>query len=182
MKRLTGVLGLIAVLSSCMQTEHAGVETKKQSYFDLASYMRQQVAAMQKTHPEVLKSVTENGIPESKTKQIVNWKRELAIFAGSDINKPAWRSSYREVKKEGEVSYLSTDPKLRTRQLSISSDSKGRVTHIRIVNHTSNYLYTSNEVLDFFPDSLYQVEKKQQVMLLGETSYLVTGKINTSSQ
>ena len=44
-----------------------------------------------------------------------------------------------------------------------------------IVNHTKNMLYENTEKLSYFPDSLYLIQKKQRVRLLGTDTYRISG-------
>src|ERR1700688_2857367 len=64
------------------------------TYFDLKGYFKKNAAQFSLHNRPVFKTVVHNGITESKKIQIDNWERELSLFIGSDINKPAWKDSY----------------------------------------------------------------------------------------
>ncbi len=46
-----------------------------------------------------------------------------------------------------------------------------------IYNDSKNMLYESQEWLSYFPDSLYQIDKKQTVRLLGTNTYKIKGAL-----
>jgi hypothetical protein len=100
------------------------------------------------------------------------------MFTESDINKPAWRDSYRVVEDSGRISYRALDSNLRTRSIVIKKDIAGKPTQIDIINKTHNLLYQSREHLRYVPDSIYSIDKKQHVILIGDNHYLVSGRLN----
>ncbi|WP_462266220.1 hypothetical protein [Mucilaginibacter sp.] len=148
-------------------------------YFDLKGYFKGDSARLSRLHPVVTKTVAQNHQEETQRVTIKNWGEELSLFSQSDINKPAWRQSYSVTTSPAFTIYTATDPKLITRKIVLSRDS---ITHkikwILINNYTKNLLYTSVEKLTYFPDSLYQIEKRQHIRLLGTNLYLIKGKIN----
>ncbi|HWZ14583.1 MAG TPA: hypothetical protein VNW95_05035 [Mucilaginibacter sp.] len=123
-----------------------------------------------------MKTVTHNGVTQSKKVRIGNWERELDLFIGSDINRPAWKDSY-TVTISGDITiYRAKDFKLKMRQMDIKKD-KDKVQWVLIFNRTKNLLYETTEKLSYFPDSLYSIEKYQHVKLMGNNTYSVQGLI-----
>jgi hypothetical protein len=51
----------------------------------------------------------------------------------------------------------------------------GKVNYVLILNYSENLLYTNTEKLSYFPDSLYEVVKRQRVRLIGENRYKIQG-------
>ncbi|MXV51352.1 hypothetical protein GS399_10260 [Pedobacter sp. HMF7647] len=162
------------MLFSCSQP---GKPIKTDTYFDLAGYFSREAERLSRLNPDILKTVSRNGEQEQKKLRVTNWKNELELFELSDINKPAWRDSYSVKQSGSSVSYLSNDPKLRTREIKIDFDDAKKVKHILIVNKSDNALYTSDETLNYFPDSAYSIDKRQHVVLIGNNDYLVQGKL-----
>jgi len=144
-------------------------------YFDLTGYFKAEATRLGKQNKPIIKTVSYNGKPETKTILIKNWTRELDLFASSDINKAAWKDSYRIAKSNDSIVYTAIDTNLHSRRIVIALKA-AHVKGIIISNFTKNMLYETSEKLIYYPDSLYYIEKHQHVKLLGTNSYQITGK------
>jgi hypothetical protein len=129
---------------------------------------------------KVDKTVSRNSVSENRENISPNWDAEFSMFAESDINKPAWTDSYTVRTDSSGTSYTAIDNKLRTRSIRLKKNKSGSIIEVAVVNLTKNYLYSSSEELLYIPDSLYRILKKQDVILLGNNSYEISGifKIN----
>lgn len=159
---------LLVFLASCGKENQ---ETSKQ-YFDIKGYFSKEAERLQKENPVISKTVVQNEQPEVRSLKIDNWKTELELFAASDINKPAWKNSYHVISRGNIKQYISKDKQLKTNKISIVS-SGGVIKHISISNASQNMLYSSNEQLDYYPDSLYSIKKRQTVRIIGTNSYSI---------
>src|SRR5665213_1962489 len=83
---------------------------EKSKYFDIRGYFTADASRLNKLNLQVLKTVTHNGISEGKTIHIDNWARELDLFIGSDINKPAWKDSYTVINEGNLLVYRAKYP------------------------------------------------------------------------
>lgn len=162
---------LVLIVASCSQPE----PTKKASYVDLKGYFELEAQRLNKANPAVFKTVAHNDAKEARSVKDIDWETELSLFIGSDLNKPAWRDSYKLINQAGKIVYRASDPDLKTREISILKDSLGKITKVSIVNHTKNLLYSSDEQLLYIPDSLYQISKRQHVAVIGENRYFIKG-------
>jgi hypothetical protein len=166
---------LITYLPSCKpENVETGAQTK---FFDLKGFFRTDTALLRKLDPLVTKSVTHNGVTETKKVKIDDWGAELSLFSQSDINKPAWRESYNIESNGTSIIYRAKSFDLRT-QLIVINKNGDKIKWMMIYNSTKNVLYQTNEKLSYFPDSLYIIEKYQKVRLLGANNYLIKGRIN----
>lgn len=165
------VIFLILLISSCQGPEQ--VQEKK--YVDLKAFFTDEISRLSKQKITVDKTVSRNGISESKKNIAPDWETELSLFLESDINKPAWSNSYLVDNNNDIISYTSADTKLRTRSIRITKNMKGHIEEVSIVNSTKNPLYASSEELLYIRDSLYQIIKKQDVFLLGNNNYKISG-------
>lgn len=148
-------------------------------YFDLAGYFKADTAKLHKLNPLTLKTVTHNGVSETKKLHIDDWGLELSLFAQSDINKPAWRNSYDiQTGDNGSVVYMAKTPELRTREIVVTRNKDHSIKWILICNASKNLLYQTTEILTYYPDSLYTISKKQHVRLLGTNNYYIKGTLN----
>ena len=167
-------IAILLVASSCESNRKVA---KRYSYFDLEGFFQREISRLQKLNPKVSKTVVKNTEAENRELRINDWEEELSLFTASDINKPAWKGSYKKSEKMGEILYTAIDPKLRTERLLIRRNKNGKVHHISIINKVSNSLYSSKENLTYYPDSLYEIRKEQKVRLLGSNKYTVTGRL-----
>jgi hypothetical protein len=170
------IISMALFLPACKpDIKETGATSK---YFDLKAYFKADSARLSKIPQPILKTVTHNGVTESKKVKIDNWARELSLFSESDINKPAWRDSYQVQQSDHTIIYMATDPNLKVREIIINKKEDGRVHYIAIYNYTKNLLYTSQEKLTYIPDSIYKIEKTQHVKLLGTNKYVIIGSLN----
>ncbi|HEY1009552.1 MAG TPA: hypothetical protein VGE58_05550 [Daejeonella sp.] len=144
-------------------------------YMDLTGFFEKESARLSQTGVRVEKTVSRNGLSENKDNVLPNWETELSLFTESDINKAAWRDSYKIVQDSTMTTYIALDSKLRTRSIEIRKNQQGNLQGITIVNHTANALYSSAEELIYIPDSIYRIAKKQDVILLGNNNYEISG-------
>ena len=149
-------------------------------YFDLKAYFKADLARLSKIPQPILKSVTHNGVTESKKVKIDDWTKELSLFSESDINKPAWRDSYNVQQTDHTLIYMAKEDEddLKTREILINKKTDGSVKYIKIFNYKTNKLYTTKETLTYIPDSIYKIEKTQYVRLLGINKYVIVGRLN----
>lgn len=169
------IVSWLLIGSSCTSSDTKPVSGSVDSYFSLEDFFLNETNRLTKLARSVDKTVSRNGRNEKRHVKIDDWKSELALFIDSDINKPAWQNSYRIDSTDRSVIYTSTDPKLRTQKIIIEKQESGKVTHIAIDNRTGNMLYQTAEQLDYYPDSLYRISKRQQIRFIGNSQYLIIG-------
>lgn len=154
---------------------------KKQSsalqYFDLKGYITKEASQLKKSNPEIDKTVMVNGATEQKKLKITDWQKELSAFSDADINKSAWEGLFQLHKEKNADVYLSNDDKVPVKSLKVKY-VRGKISGIEVLISNSNSLYTSNDTLSYFPDSLYQVKKTQHITLLKEKNYQIKGKFH----
>ena len=164
----------ISVLAACRPDVQVNGAKR---FFDLKSFVNADSARLIKNHAVVSKTVWHNeSAPQTKQITVSNWGQELSSFAASDINKPAWRDSYKIQNQGDSVVYTAIDPHLITRRMVVHTVN-GQVKRIRVDNFTENLLYKTSEKLTYFPDSLYLIDKLQQVKLMGANHYVIKGLI-----
>ncbi|GAC1300276.1 MAG: hypothetical protein NVSMB24_00510 [Mucilaginibacter sp.] len=172
---IAGAIAVIFCVSDCKpDIKETGAALK---YFDIKGFFTAEAMRLDRLNTPVVKTVTHNGVTQHKKVRIGNWERELDLFIGSDINRPAWKDSYTVTVSGDIVIYRAKDPKLKMRQIDIKRD-KDKVKWILIFNRTKNLLYETTEKLSYFPDSLYSIEKYQHVKLMGNNTYSVQGLIS----
>jgi hypothetical protein len=167
---------LLLAINSCKSDSHSATDTNK--FFDIKGYFKTESARLTKLNPLVDKTVVHNNTTETQKVHISNWDTELSSFAESDINKPAWKASYNVQTTDDYLIYKAKDTSLKTQRIVIKRDHN-KVKWILIVNHLpKNILYENKEKLSYFPDSLYLIEKKLMVRVLGINRYKISGRLN----
>lgn len=144
-------------------------------YFDLKGYITKEAGRLTEANPLVLKTVVVNAAAEQKKTKIADWPKELSVFTDADINKFAWQGMFKVTRTNHEDLYESDDEKVPVKSLAIHH-LNGRVRSIRLLLKTSNLLYSSNDTLSYYPDSLYEIKKTQHIRLLNPKHYQITGK------
>jgi len=167
------VLALLLSLVSCKPPD---VRQNKSSYFNLNAYFAVQSQKFAKANFSVLKTVSRNGEAETKKVKIANWQGELSVFSESDINKPAWRNSYKTTVSGNFIIYKATEPDLKTREIILKKENDHLI-YLMVFNVVTNSLFQTREKLTFYPDSLYLIQRKQHVRFLGTNDYLIQGKL-----
>jgi hypothetical protein len=174
MKKLSIVFLLIS-LSLTFCTEEHTPDNSSKVYFDLKGFFKKEAANFQQKNPVIKKTISKNDLTETKNVIIRNWTNELELFSSSDINKSAWKDLY-EVKTSAKVTqYTAREDNLRTRKIIIDKSLNGEVGHVFILNQVANNLYSSTEELNYYPDSLYSIRKKQKILLIGNNDYSIIG-------
>lgn len=146
-------------------------------YFDLKGFMDGEVKRLEKLNPKIDKSVRVNNTEERKKLKIANWQKELSAFTEADINKSAWAGLFTSHKTSLTETYTSDNDKVPVKLLNVQYRA-GKIVKIQILNSNSNSLYTSNDTLSYFPDSLYEIRKTQHIRLLNQKNYRITGRFH----
>nr|WP_199082876.1 hypothetical protein [Pedobacter sp. ASV19] len=167
---LLSSLGFLAACNPSASNPHA-----EDKYFDIQNYFQQEALRLNKAKPLVEKIVVVNGAEEKKKVSIADWNREFSVFSDADINKSAWKGAFKVTKSKIEELYVNTEDKIPVKQVLVYR-AGDKVTGIKILQNTANYLYNSVDTLVYYPDSLYQISKTQHIKLLNAKSYKITGK------
>jgi len=168
-----GIL-LISGLQSCKPEIKQNASMK---YFDIKGFFRSDSARLTRLNKPVYKVIKHNDVTESKTVHIANWGTELSLFSDADINKPAWRDSYKITADSNIIIYQAITPDVKTREIMIKLVA-GKVKYMMIIDSTKNILYRSLEKLSYFPDSLYLIQRAQTIRFLGTNKYDISGYFN----
>lgn len=162
-------------LLSCGTPEQEQRSTKLE-YFDLKGYFGKEAASLSRRANTVDKTVIVNDSAERKQVKITNWDKELSAFVDADINKAAWKGAFNTSTNKAGLLYTSTNEKVPVKRLQIFKNSEA-ITGIVIVLENSNYLYRSSDTLRYYPDSLYEIKKSQQIKLMSPKRYQITGRL-----
>ncbi len=86
----------------------------------------------------------------------------------------SWKGLFNLSKKEGQEIYNSANEKVPVKEIKIDKEGQN-IKAIMIVVKNSNSLYTSEDSLFYYPDSIYCIKKTQKIKLLDEKKYEIKG-------
>jgi len=167
-------ISILLYASSC--TEDKKAPDGQNAYFDIRGFFTTEADRLNRQNPLIKKHVNHNGKIEEKTLKVTDWKQELDLFISSDINKPSWKNSYTIAKDKNVTTYIAVDTSLKVRKIRLERNGK-KISSVQISSRVNNEIYTSAENLNYYPDSLYIIEKEQDVKGLGNNTYKIEGKI-----
>lgn len=162
-------------LFSCNQRKESEANTDL-IYFDIKGYFAKEIIHLTELKPAVKKSVSINGALENKSLVIKDWTKELSVFLDADINKTSWKGSFVAIKNDHQETYTSSSKKIPVKKILIEKNGN-KIRKVEIFIANKNILYTSNDTLTYYPDSLYQIEKRQKIRLLSAKKYSIIGKL-----
>lgn len=177
----TSLLLLLTSVAACDSVSESTPTNEKLRYFSLDEYFSDEITRLKKEQPDIQKTVNINGNSESKLTNTINWEHELELFAAADINKAAWTNSYTVDSTDRKVIYSSKEQELKTKHIIIQHQKNGEILSIEIHNEEYNWIYRSMETLTYYPDSLYSIEKTQEVRIVGSNHYQVQGLWKSST-
>lgn len=152
-------------------------------YFDLTGFFDQQVETLYKDSFIVLKTSSINNNTDQHEMPWTDWRKELALFYASDINKTAMMGKYAIDtvvidSTEKKVTYKSTDSTLRTRLLEVTYlIPENTVLLLHISNQSGNVISTNREDLYYEPSKTYIIKSTQKMKFFGENTFAVKGDI-----
>ncbi|MFD1144055.1 hypothetical protein ACFQ4C_23215 [Larkinella insperata] len=154
------------------------------TYYDLKSYIEQQISQLQKQQPTVEKQAGFGKEKDQQTTKEIDWSRELDLFLQADINKQAYQTSYQKNRPDS-LTYeytLKTTEKLPVQFLRIELDSAThQLRRVKATLRTKNSLYESerNVWLEAEKGNLkrYHIDGFQQLAWLDPKQFLIEGKI-----
>ena len=164
---------LIFLLSGCLPAEKENTSNQIY-YFDLKTYFTKAATELNRKKPLVNKTVSKNELSENKKIKITDWKTELALFIDADINKKAWKDSYSKDSSATKIIYTAKEADLKTQKIEIDLKN-GLPVKFKIITKMDNLLYHSTEELEFYPDSVYSINKHQKVTIISQNNYLIKG-------
>ena len=165
-------------------------QTQPNVYYDVAGFVKRQIADLSVRQPTVSKAVRINQKRSQQTTHGINWDRELELFTQADINKPALRSSYQIIRADSltyEYVLKPSEQQLTVRSLRVVLDSATRQPRrIEAILQTDNPLYSSERHLllesgavDRQPWQVrhYRLSGFQKLAAFDKNEFLVDGRV-----
>lgn len=191
--RMTGILLLSGLLAAgCSQSREevvtAGCKATGDRFFGLCDFMNDRIEEYTSAGYTVNKTVSLNDNSESLQAMEVNWKTELLPLSSAYINRSAWLDKFvvdTAATDDGfRVRYTSHRASIPIKELEVRFTGRGpeaAVALIKVKSARKNLLYTSNQEIEFAPDSYYTVKGKQRTLFLSRTEFGVHSEIVTGN-
>lgn len=180
MKFSYGIVIMLGLVACTNPTKEAPAGT----YYDLKSYIEQQISQLQKQQPTVVKQAGFGDDQEHQTTKAIDWSRELDLFLQADINKQAYQSSYQKSQPDSLTYEYSLKPgeNLPVKRLRVELDSATRQPRlVKATLRTKNSLYESERNVWLESEKgvikRYHIEGFQQLAWLDAKRFLIDGKV-----
>ncbi len=174
----------IFILFGCGQTD-TSKPVVGLKWFDLKQFVNHANTILPKNAP-FEKTLWVKGASETKKVSIADWTTELAVFAQSDINRPAWRDKYQvdtvhsnattDTAIAHQIRHVAKDKALRTRYLSVSMSQKWEPLAIEILNEQNNFFSHSQQHLTWDLRAGYSITAQQKMLFMGATETTLSGR------
>lgn len=171
-------IGTVLLFWSCNTDKP--VQQQKGSTLSLDSFFNAEIEKLTKLNPTIEKTVVKDQDSETQSLKIANWNSELSGFIAADITKESDPSLYDFKEVDCKTIYQAKDTRLAIQYLAVEHDLKGKIQQVIIKRKVDNSLYSSNEKLTYNVDSSYQIEKNQDILVLGKSQYKIVGKLKSN--
>lgn len=172
----TPALLYLTLFLSCSSS----VESDEPVFFNIKSYISNQIGQLQTQHAALQKTVMNKGKEETKVISQPDWSKELQAFMECDLNRPGWSNSYKtdSIRRDSTLTirYTAMEPKLRVRKLEIIQ-LNGDVQEIKAECLQANTWFTARQQLYFSSGKGYGIRGFQKVVLADSVSYTITASI-----
>lgn len=146
-----------------------GINVTDQRFFDLSTYFKGEQERLQQLSTSFTKKAVVNGKEEIKQLESLDFKKELAMFVDSDINKIAWLDKYEvdSIFANGSlqsIEYKTNDQSLKTQGLTIQFD-QAKVARVDILRKSTSIAANIKQELSYQPNIGYSIVSTQNTQL-----------------
>lgn len=183
MRSFSFLFAIVVLSAGCDPTLRP--EEKLQAYFDLDSMLNAQVELLEAPGAHLQKEVVKDGQSETQffEPDAERWQEEFELFSEFNLNKPHFVGAYAINKTGNTVQYIPVE----SRDLPIwkfeITYQNGQLKKLESGYVESKYIYSSSRDLTLsFNDGMlktYQVDGKQNMILMDEVKYRISGTITT---
>ena len=186
MKKLLTALLIITFFNSCSDNKKA---TIKNFYFDLSTFMNNDIEKLHASHASVLKSASVNGDREENRFINIDWKREFDSFFSGDIHNNSFNEKYivdtivnsTDSLHTTMIRYVAKDEDLKTRVLEIHFDSNKNIELIKAELFSKNIISNLSESLIYSPLKYYSITNHEESRWFGSDDFIIEGRIENKS-
>lgn len=169
------LLAAVLLLVSCTSNE---TEQQQAKYFNVRNFFEGEAKRLSAEHFVLKKRTVLDTKQDSIFLNQVDWKKEFDLFTNADINKPAWKNSFRidSINSDSTLSLLYTalDSSISVRKMQINKVGN-KLTSLFIRKSSTNFIYKTVQELKYTSNTEFSIEGSQNVLWFYHTSYSVTG-------
>ena len=158
---------------SCSSVE----KIEEKTFFSMNDFYLAEVARLDSTNFPLTKIACLNGKCDTLVNPEITWKEELSLIGEADINKSAWKDSYRKESAGGEINYTCIDDKLPIRNINLVL-IKDNVNSLAFNKLNKNRIYSSEQELEYIPNKRLIIKGKMSVLDATSTEYRITYLFN----
>jgi len=177
MKKIIFILLSIALIyfSSC--TNEVSYSSIK--LFNSASFIRSEIALLNKNKSHLLKTAEYNSSKEIFQLDTVNWNKEFELIVASNISEKYLSYKIDTLLQNDStiVTYTSKETKAEVRKFVVVNYNNA-IKRISILRMKENAFYYSKQEIDYVPQTIFTIYAKEKMILSDTTSYRITGVIN----
>lgn len=156
-RSVTSILVLLFIIG-CVDPEEVVINSAE-LYFDIPTFVQNYEESH--SNATVTKKVVLNDKEETKEIEAYNFKQELDLMSGFDINKPSMGGKYtkKEIKEEnGEVRtvYSANEKDLRTQEVEVRRN-QNEIVEIKITGAQKTILSENKQSIIFAPEKSYHL-------------------------
>lgn len=169
----------IMLSTACFYACESSITPSKKTVerqFDLPAFFDREIKRLATDNKEIIKTVSTDDNSESKNVVIDNWSKELSAFAAIDLNKSAYLGYVEKDSSDHLVTLRINNPDLEVSEVVIRYDEQNTPAEIIITRRIQNFLYTTKEKLSYRKNKDYNIEKQQDVWMLGSHRYRIQGE------
>lgn len=117
---------------------------------------------IKKFDTEIIKTVVQNNTLERKNITAEEVYKDIETFTEFDINKPAWKNSYKQLNTPNYTRFLCVEKKLTLKFMDVYGDLK-KPNRIYFYFQNANNLYSSSKIVDWNVEKSYSIFSIQDV-------------------
>ncbi|MBL0047110.1 MAG: hypothetical protein IPP32_03325 [Bacteroidetes bacterium] len=161
----------IVLLVGCSQMEPVNKDLR---YFDLQRFYDSEAQKLSASKAQLKKTTLFDGQRNSTILTQPDWHKEFALLMLADINKPAWKNSFRidTVKHDSTllIRYTATENHIAVRLLEVTR-VMGEVVKIHCKSVADNFVYATTQEMWYAPQEGFRVFGSQKVLWFYEKRY-----------
>jgi len=154
-KQLLFAFALCCLIQSCAD-ESTLLAKGGNKHFDIPAYFTNEISQLQEQNKSIKKTITINGVEESKVINDVEWAGELALFKGHNINKTSWQDDFEKVEGKGKVTFTTSNESIPIKTVEIRPNETNPTT-IKITYHKKNVLSDVKQEMVFQKNKSYVI-------------------------
>ncbi|GAA4822722.1 hypothetical protein GCM10023331_03840 [Algivirga pacifica] len=164
--------------------ENITSEERQGDYFDLVGFTETQVKLLDEQQVQVSKNIHYGDSSDTITTHSIDWEEEFKLFREVNLNKPVLKDAFTvdslDHKGQESITYTAKESDMKIKKVVIVKEDSIPVS-IEVFLERSNFLFSNTTHLQMHLQKgvcqHYLIEGQKQVILMGEDTYKVEGRV-----